>query len=427
MTSRFAIIGAGPSGFYAAEALLKAGHHVDLFDKLPTPYGLVRYGVAPDHPKLKQVTAVFDRIAQMPGFRFFGHVEIDRDVTIAELRAAYTAVVVCCGAERDRPLEIPGEELAGVHGGLAFVGWYNGHPARHALAPELRGKNAIVIGLGNVALDVARILGKEPQALAGTDIAAHALDALYRSGIESITIAARGGPSQARCTEKELREFGSLPGCSATADRGNYDVPPSDPVPSLFAGFPSELREAGRRCHFAFGLRPIKITGMDGRVCAVRFLRGPVVGGVATTGTEEIELPADLVVTCVGSRATLVDGLALRPDGAAVRHEAGRALDQDGRVIPGLYVAGWIKRGASGTIGTNRADAVETITSLMADLPALDHVDRDIADCPINIATAISFAGWKAIDHVEVSRGSENSKPREKIISVQEMIAHAVA
>lgn len=427
---RVAVVGAGPAGFYAAEALLRApqGIAVDLYDRLPTPYGLVRYGVAPDHPKLKQVTKVFEGIAALPGFRFLGNVSIGSDLALDQLRRHYHAVIVACGAERDRPLGIPDAGLRNVFGGMAFVGWYNGHPDRRDLKPDLSGRTAVVIGLGNVALDVARILAKPAALLQPTDIASYALCALHASNIDRIVVAARGGPATARCTEKELREFGAIPGCIASADAGNYGAPPEAGVAGLFDRVAASPVGEGRQCHFAFGLRPTALIG-DDSVRAVRFARSPIRNGEAevcdpdTSG--QIEVEADIVISCIGSQATLVDGLPQAEADGAVRHEEGRVIDGD-RIVPGLYVSGWIKRGASGTIGTNRACSVETVASLLADLP---HLSKPVAD--VNALTggaspisgkSVSFEQWGIIDKIEVDNGNRAGRTREKIVCTKSML-----
>lgn len=425
---RVAVVGAGPAGFYAAEALLRAAGQeiaVDLFDRLPVPYGLVRYGVAPDHPKLKQVTAVFRGIAALPGFRFFGNVHLGEDMSLDVLRAHYHAVIVTCGAERDRPLGIPGAGLRGVHGGMAFVGWYNGHPDRRDTAPDLSGRTAVVLGLGNVALDVARILAKPAAILAATDIADHAHQALAASRIDRVVVVARGGPAQARCTEKELREFGTLPDCVTSADRGYHGDPPTATVPGLFHGFVGQEGAGARRCHFHFGLQPQAIFG-EGRVRGIRFARAPIVDGVAGQPTDTIDLAADLVIACIGSCATIVPGLPYTAGEASVAHEGGRVLG-----LPGTYVAGWIKRGASGTIGTNRADAVETVAALLTDIGSLPSPSAP-ADALVGPHTnigrsSISFTQWESIDRAEVALGMERSKPREKTTTIEKMIAQAGA
>lgn len=428
---RVAVVGAGPAGFYAAEALLQEpeGIAVDLYDRLPAPYGLVRYGVAPDHPKLKQVITVFRAIAAMPGFRFLGNVTVGVDVTLDELRRHYHAVIVACGAQRDRPLDVPGADLPGVHGGMAVVGWYNGHPDQRGLAPDLSGRTAVVLGLGNVALDVARILSKPAEALANTDITGHALEALARSNLDRIIVAGRGGPAQARCTEKELREFSALPGGVTTADSGNYQHLPEKGTSALFARLPTDADGSSRRRHFAFGMRPAAVLG-DERVRAVRFIRSKIRDGVVQpdpAGMDEtVDVAADLVVACIGSLATPVAGLPYVADGSAARHEMGRVLDQRG-TISGLYVTGWVKRGASGTIGTNRADSVETVASLLADLRSLPDPPRPTgaltaAETPVGRAS-ISFSQWERIDSREVVLGATLSKPREKLSCIASMLA----
>lgn len=424
---RVAIVGAGPAGFYAAEALLRApeGIAVDLFDRLPAPYGLVRYGVAPDHPKLKRVITVFRDIAAMPGFRFLGNVTVGKDVALEALRRHYHAVIVACGAERDRPLGIPGADLPGAHGGMAFVGWYNGHPYQRDLTPDLSGKTAVVLGLGNVALDVARILAKPADELAQTDIAAHAHEELAASRIDRVIVAGRGGPAQARCTEKELRDFGAIPGCVTTADSGHYLTSPEGGVAALFDRFPVDAVPASRQCHFAFAMRPLAILGED-RVRAIRFARSPLLDGNAQSGASEIvEIAADIVIACIGSHATLIPGLPYGEGETVVPNEGGRVMDKQG-AVPGLYVAGWIKRGANGTIGTNRADALETVTCLLADLPSFSE------PAPMEALTgegtsieraSISFAQWENINRIEISHGEQKSKPREKITCINSMIA----
>lgn len=414
---RVAVIGAGPAGFYATEALLRAraGIAVDLYDRLPTPYGLVRYGVAPDHPKLKQVTKVFEGIAALPGFRFLGNVHIGCDVSLDALRRHYHAVIVACGAERDRPLDIPGTSLGNVFGGMEFVGWYNGHPDRRDLRPDLSGRTAVIIGLGNVALDVARILAKPAHLLQPTDIASHALRALSAANIEHIVVAARGGPATARCTEKELREFGAIPGCETTADPGHYSDPPQSGVAGLFSGFPADPAGPGRQCHFAFGLTPTALLG-DSRVRAVRFERASISRGIPRAGGgEAIELKADLVISCIGTRATLIEGLPQAAGDGSVFHEAGR-VRRAGRFVPGLYVSGWIKRGASGTIGTNRACSVETVASVLSDLPHLPEPQTDAAASIRALETkCVSFEQWKIIDKIEEENGRFAGRAREKI------------
>ncbi|WP_242127924.1 FAD-dependent oxidoreductase [Sphingobium sp. Sx8-8] len=427
---RVAVVGAGPAGFYAAEALLRAPEQVavDLYDRLPTPYGLVRYGVAPDHAKLKQVTATFQTIADLPGFRFFGNVAVGSDIGIADLKRHYHAVVIACGAERDQPLGIPGAGLAGVHGGMAFVGWYNGHPDRADLAPDLSGRTALVIGIGNVALDVARILSKPVDLLASTDIADHALEALTRSRIERVVVAARGGPAQARCTEKELREFGSLPGCAVTADTGHHGVAPATGVPALFNAFPSQDGDhAPRRCHFAFGLQPQAILG-EGKVRGVRFASRPIRDGIAVNDPQAnrvVDVEADIVIACIGNRATIVPGMEQDEGDRIVANEGGRVRSGRG-VDLGLYVAGWIKRGASGTIGTNRACAVETIAALRADLAALPDpelpVDALEGEFRLKSLNVISFDQWKIIDQQEIEKGRSSGRTRVKIVPKESIL-----
>lgn len=425
---RVAIVGGGPSGFYAAEVLLRAGRFVavDMFERLPVPYGLVRFGVAPDHPRLKHVTRVFDRIAAMPDFRFFGGVAIGTTISVGALKSCYHAVILATGASVSRLMGVPGETLPGSYQAGDFVAWYNGHPDFHDRRFDLSGECAVIIGNGNVALDIARMLAKTPAELRHTDIAAHALDALAGSRIREILIIGRGGPEQTRFAVKELQELAELTDCDALTCESDF----SDRVASnsteteeeeafaLLRRFSSGLASKARRCILRFGLTPVAIEG-DGRVQRMLFRCPRCMDG------GNIEIDCDLVFSSIGWRSEPICGIPY--DGTRGIHANidGR-LAANGVALPGLYVSGWAKRGPRGTIGTNRGCSFDTVGHVLTDLPHLDdpprHPDSLLTSCA---GRHVDFAGWARIDAVEVARGQPNGKPREKIVLVDEMIAAA--
>jgi len=426
---RVAVIGSGPSGFYATEALLRSGTPVavDMFEQLPVPYGLVRFGVAPDHPKLKLVTTAFDRIAKAPGFRFIGGVAVGRDVSIDELRDSYDAVVLATGADISRSLGIPGEGLPGSHHAGDFVAWYNGHPDYRDCHFDLGCGAATVIGHGNVALDVARILAKTTDELRRTDIAAHALEALAESRIREIRVVGRGRPPQAKFSAKELRDFLDLETCDTTID--SRDVVPDDFTPdnpqdpelteklALLRTFSQQALAKPRRCTFRFGLSPVAIRG-QGRVETIDFAQ-------PSSAVENID--CGLVFRSVGRRTAPLDGVPYD-------HVRGVHANIDGRVavgssiVAGLYVCGWSKRGPSGTIGTNRGCGMATAEAILADLPAragqrTGDPGALLARLNTRVARVLSFGDWAAIDAAEKRRGAPLGKPREKFVSVPDMLA----
>lgn len=429
---RVAIVGAGPSGFYTAEALLRAGVpglQVDLIDRLPVPHGLVRYGVAPDHPKLKQVSAVFDRIAAMPSLRFVGGVALGNDLTLDDLHSSYHAVVLATGATQSRRLGIPGEDLPGSHAASDFVGWYNGHPDQRDCHFDLSADRAVVIGHGNVALDVARILLRPVNELRRTDIAAHALEALAGSRVREVVVVGRRGPAQTRFSPKELHEFGELTGCDALLDRSDWHDHSFDPLPdadaearaaiALLQGFAQHHPAQARHCVFRFHLEPAALIG-DGRVQALRLARtadAAVAGGVT--------LDCGLVFASVGRRALPLPGVPYDPVRGVHANAQGRIVEA-GQPIPGLYVCGWAKRGPQGTIGSNRACGVQTAEAVLADLPLLR--ERAVAPGPAVLAAqarSVDYRAWQRINDTEAARGALVGKPREKFVDVDAMLAAA--
>jgi ferredoxin--NADP+ reductase len=428
---RVAIIGAGPSGFYAAEALLRSGQSVsvDMFERLPVPYGLVRFGVAPDHPRLKQVTKVFDRIARMENFRFFGGIEIGTTLSISALRSCYHAVVIASGASIGRLLDLPGERLFGSRQAADFVAWYNGHPEYKHHAFDFSGERAVIIGHGNVALDVARILAKTPDELKHTDIAAHALEALAESRVRDIYVVGRRGPEQTRFAEKELQEFAELADCDPVAELDGFALPAPDAsldaeAQAVFATLRSFSgpMSARRRCIFLFGLAPLAIAG-DGRVQRMLLRRSSGAGPV------EVAINCDLIFSSIGRRTAPIAGVP-HDEARGVHANIGGRITADGVALPGLYVCGWGKRGPQGTIGTNRACSVETVGHVLDDLPQTAdpaaHPDSLLGRSAGGMSHYVDYEGWERIDAEEVARGVVNGKPREKLVALEEMFAAAV-
>jgi ferredoxin--NADP+ reductase len=430
-----AIIGSGPAGYYTAEAAQKAfgdDVRVDVFDRLPVPYGLIRTGVAPDHQSIKAVSKRYEKVALSDNVRFVGNVAIGEDVSVPELRELYDAVVLATGAPRDRPLGIPGEDLGNVFGSAAFVGWYNGHPQFAALNPDLSGKTAIVIGMGNVALDVARILAKTQAELAGSDIVAHALEALGKSRIERVVLLGRRGPHQIMMTPKELGELGELARAAPHVAPADLPAPEEDAIlePGLrksvshlraFAATPQHIRaEKPIEIEFAFLSAPKALVG-NGKVEAIEIEKTRLVHGQAE-GTGEFErLPADLVISCIGYRTSPI------PD-VPFDERAGRFANDQGRILPGLYCVGWARRGPSGTIGTNRPDGYAIVEQIAEDIETgtLGRATRRggtgfdelVVERGLDVVT---FHDWKRIEEAE-ERAAREGAPREKFVDVESMI-----
>lgn len=437
---KVSVIGSGPAGFYAADALLRAGASVDLFERLPVPFGLVRYGVAPDHQSIKRVQAAFEKTAQHPGFRFYGNVEVGRDVTSDELAAGYHAVVVACGSALDRRLGIPGEDLRGSYAATAFVGWYNAHPDFVDQHFELDSERAVVVGMGNVALDVARILLRDPKELASSDVSDTALRALEQSRVREVVLLGRRGPAQAAFDQGELEAIVDLPGISVVVD-GEVSLLDEAELPAAARknlAYLAQLKlrppaDTPRRLRLRFLASPLELLGGE-RVRALRIEENQLVGRgleaktLATGRTSELE--TGVVIRSVGYHGKALPGLPFDAKKGVIPNVAGRVLSADGTPLPGWYVTGWIKRGPSGLIGTNKACAKETVDQLLMDRAALET--RPLArDIPALLAErgvkAVSFAEYRNIDAVEKRRGEERGKPRDKLERVADMLAVAFA
>jgi ferredoxin--NADP+ reductase len=444
---RVAVVGSGPSGFYAAESLLASGldFEIDMLERLPVPYGLVRYGVAPDHAKLKSVTAVFAGIAQHPRFRFFGNVALGRDVDVNDLTAMYHAVIVATGADADRRLGIEGEHLANVHAASDFVGWYNGKPECAGLQFDLSQDSAMVVGQGNVAIDVCRILAKSVDDLRRTDIAQHALDVLASSRVREIHLVGRRGPVQARFTPKELRELGTLAGwqvivdpiCLELNEQSNAELKQPDFVHApknveILRAFASRRREAAHAIHLHFHRTPVALNGA-GRLQQVvlesQRLEGPAAAQVAIPSGERSNLDVGLLFRSVGYRSSALPGLPFDDRKGILPNRDGRLLAERGECVPGWYVTGWVKRGPTGIIGTNRLDSVDTVSRLIHDVPSLQAAKPGRDALPALLAAkrhrVVAFDDWLAIERAERARGLLADKPSEKFVCVAEMLAAA--
>ncbi len=441
-----AIVGSGPSGFYATEALLRAEPMVlvDMYERLPSPFGLVRSGVAPDHPKLKQAISVYEQIAESPEFRFMGNVTVGRDVSVAELKECYHVIVFTCGAETDRQLGVPGEHLAGSHTATEFVGWYNGHPDYRDLTFDLSHETAVVIGQGNVAIDVCRLLAKTVDELKHSDIAQHALEVLANSRVRDIYMIGRRGAAQAKFTHQELRELGELADCEPVVDPDDLELNPASreeladrrnraniksyEVLQQFASRPPPTR--GRRCHLHFLKSPVEFKGggsLERVVLVKNRLEGEPSHQVACPTDEMEELACGVLFRSIGYRGVAMPGVPFDDRRGVFPNQDGRIVDGSG-VVPGMYVAGWIKRGPTGIIGTNRADSVATVQSLLDDLPKLDANKKPGAERlePLLAGRGVrvvSYADWQKIDAAEVRSGEARGKPREKFTRVAEMLA----
>jgi ferredoxin--NADP+ reductase len=446
---RVAVVGSGPAGFYAAGHLLSSDVpvEVDMIERLPTPWGLVRLGVAPDHPNIKAVSRVYEKIATRPGFRFLGNVEVGRDLDHDDLRRLYDAVVYSVGAQTDRRLGIPGEDLPGSWAATEFVAWYNGHPDFQDPVFDLSVERAVVVGNGNVAVDVARMLALAEEEIAPTDTTDAAISAILGAEIEEIVMLGRRGPAQASFTTPELKELGELADADVIVDPAELELEPaSEPalaettvsrnmaVLSEYAERPPAGKR--RRLVLRFRVSPVAILG-DGKVEAVEIVRNELIaderGSVRAVPTDEREIiPCGLVFRSVGYRGIPVLGVPFDEDRATMRNEGGRVLDDEGKAVPGLYCAGWIKRGPTGIIGTNKKDATETVEHLLDDARAgtlprteatADDVDALLAQHDVNVVT---YSGWEAIDTLECRRGEPHGRPRSKLVTWDELLAAAL-
>ena len=439
---RAAIVGAGPSGFYATDQLLKAGFEVDLYDALPTPFGLVRAGVAPDHPKIKSVTRVYEKTAAHDAFRFFGGVELGTHITREDLLERYHAVLYAVGTSADNRLGIPGEDLDGSHAATEFVAWYNGHPAYAGRRFDLSAERAVVIGNGNVAIDVARMLVLTPDELASTDTADHALDALAAARVQEVAVLGRRGPAQAAFTNPELLELGELSRADVVVDPADLDgiePPTSDTTKRRNVEILREYaaREAGGKSHriaLRFLRSPVEILGDgDGRVRGVRVVRNELDadGRAVPTGDEEV-IECGLVLRSIGYRGVPLDGIPFDERRGLIRNDDGRVVDDNGTALRGEYAVGWIKRGPSGVIGTNKKCAADTVTAILDDagahaLNVPGRPDRDTIEPWLRerAPALVTWSGWQAIDHHERGRGEASGRPRVKLTDVDDMVAVA--
>jgi ferredoxin--NADP+ reductase len=439
-----AIVGSGPSGFYVAEALLRANSEllVTMIEQLPTPFGLVRAGVAPDHPKIKQVSAVYDRIARSRNFRFVGNVSVGRDVTVDELSEFFHAVVFATGATRNTTLGISGESLPGSYLAGDFVGWYNGHPSLRDRKFDLSHEVAVVIGQGNVATDICRMLLTPPEALAQTDIATYALDALRASRVREVHVIGRRGPAQAKFTNAELRELGEIENCDVIVDSGVLDLSPACQAEiadsrgeiaaknlDILRRFSQRQISGSRRCCFRFYEAPQVILG-EGKVERVLLARTRLEGGpfrqTPRITDQTVSLECGAVFTCIGFRGEPIAGLPFDRERGVIPNRRGRVVCGD-VAVDGMYATGWIKRGPAGIIGTNRADGVETAQALLEDLAALRRCERPGETALREVLNSrgtrvVTYDDWLVIDATERERGTTLGKVREKFTRIDEML-----
>ena len=462
---RIAVIGSGPAGFYAAGHLLKAAGELielDMLERLPTPWGLVRSGVAPDHPKIKSVTRIYEKTAAHPRFRYFGNVTFGEHVSREELLAHYHAIVYATGSPLDRPLGIPGEELPGSHAATAFVGWYNGHPDHSGLEVDLvTAERAVVIGNGNVAVDVARMLLLSTEELAATDTADHALEVLARSGIREVQLLGRRGPAQAAFTNPELLELDEMQGADVLVEKDELeralavhdatvaqDATSRRNVEILRRYAEHTPTEAHKRIILRFLLSPVAlIPDEDGTLAAVELVRNELVAGPdgalrARASGQRETMPADLVFRAIGYRGVPLPGVSFDERAATILNDGGRVLDPQTREpLPGEYVVGWIKRGPSGVIGTNKKDAQETVDAMFTDLGlGSENASAQARNMPQAAHAAaieellrarqpelITYSGWEAIDRHEQALGQSSGRPRVKLTAIDEMLRVAAA
>jgi len=446
---RVAIVGSGPAGFYTAEQLLRAQGRpieIDLFERFPTPFGLVRFGVAPDHQKIKRVSAAFERILNLARFRFLGNVNVGTDISAEELRRHYDQVVFAYGSATDRRMGIEGEDLAGSHPATAFVGWYNGHPDFVSERFDLSTERVVVVGMGNVAMDVTRVLIRSPDELADTDITPYALSALRKSRVREVVLLGRRGPAQAAFDHGEIKDIAELAGVDVLVDRDQALAAAADTT-GLDAGarknvqYLAELAERGvtgaaRRVVLRFLAAPAALAGEDGRVHAIKVEHTELTrrddGSVGARGTGRYEvIQTGLVLRSIGYHGTALGGVPFDERAGIIPNMLGRVTEgKGGPVLPGVYAVGWIKRGPTGLIGTNKSDAKETADRILEDASTLavepspersaEAVDALLASRGVRV---VMVADWRKIDALELASGKELGKAREKLCSIEAMLA----
>jgi ferredoxin--NADP+ reductase len=447
---RVAVVGSGPAGFYAAGALLSADTpiEVDMIERLPTPWGLVRLGVAPDHPKIKSVSRAFEKIAAQPGFRFLGNVEVGRDLHHSDLVGVYDAVIYAVGAQTDRRMEIPGEDLGGSWPATAFVAWYNGHPDYQELVFDLDVERVVVVGNGNVAVDVARMLALTTEELAPTDTTDAAIEAMSEAPIREIVMLGRRGPVQAAFTTPELKELGELAGADVVVDPADLELDAASEA-ELAGSTEAQrnlevLREYAARepegkpktLRLRFCVSPVGIEG-DGRVERVEVVRNELVeqgGRLVAVPTDKREtISAGLVLRSVGYRGVALPEVPFDQDRGTIRNDRGRVLDESDAPLSGVYCTGWIKRGPSGVIGTNKKDATETVALLLEDVEAGRLAARGATAEAVGAlldergVTRVMYPGWGAIDELERGRGEPLGRPRVKLCTWDQLLDAAAS
>jgi ferredoxin--NADP+ reductase len=446
---RVAIIGAGPSAFYAAEGLLQnktLNISVDMYDRKPTPFGLVRDGVAPDHQKIKSVTRVYDKTAAHPRFRFFGNVTFGRDLSLDDLKSYYDQIIFAVGAQSDRRMGVPGEDLEGSYPATVFVAWYNGHIDYSHLDFDLSQESVAIIGQGNVAIDVTRILAKSPEELAITDIADHALERLRSSKVKTIYVIGRRGPAQAAFTNVELRELGELDVTELIVDPAELELDPaseaslandrvaSKNLETLRENAAKERTNKERQIVIRFLRSPVEVIGESGKVTGIKLQKNVLKqnedGSIAAVGTDEYEtLPVGLIFRSIGYKGAPLEGVPYDDRKGTIPNTLGRIINE-GEPVVGQYVVGWAKRGPSGIIGTNKPDSLETVKQMVADIeagviaPASADADQIEALLQERNVRYVTFSDWKRLDETETSRGLPQGRPRVKFTKVKDMLDH---
>ncbi len=448
---RVAIIGSGPSGFYAADHLQKQKDlvvHIDMFDRLPTPFGLVRGGVAPDHAKIKSVTKVYDKIAADPNFRFYGHVEFGKDITHEEISKYYHQVIYAVGAQTDKRMEIPGEDLSGSHPATEFVAWYNGHPDYRDYKFDLSQESAIVVGVGNVAMDVARILASSHEELVKTDMADYAVEALKNSNVKNIYLLGRRGPAQAAFTNPEVKELGELEETDVIADINEVTLDPLSKAAleanpdstiqnnvDILTGYAKQTPKGRKKkLYMRFLVSPVEITG-NGRVEAVKIVKNELFqnkdGSLRPKATDKFEnIKAGLIFRSIGYKGLALPGVPFNDSWGVIPNKDGRVHDPKAdRIVEGEYVVGWIKRGPSGVIGTNKPDSVATVNMMLEDFkqnkmfnpntPKRENLEKMLNDKKVPFVT---YAEWQKLDQMELKNGQAIGRPRLKFTKVDDML-----